>query len=541
MKSITPKTLFLIPLLVLFISCRKQAQPTTEVNFYDTELFREVQLKGIFEDSKTFVDLVPKMPLGQVIEIYEDQKSAPDFNLERFVQEYFNDQATAVLQFETDTTKSMYEHISSIWPKLTRGPDSIIPYSSRLALPFQYVVPGGRFKEIYYWDSYFTLEGLLVDGQDELADNMVANFTHLIDSLGFIPNGTRDYYLSRSQPPFYAMMVTAVNRKDSLGLVDYLPALVREYSFWMEGNDRLDNEERAVRYVVKINDSTVLNRYWDSGLSPRPEAYKEDLHLAADIAGEEKKQELYTNLRAGAASGWDYSSRWYQEEGDFSSTSTARIAAVDLNCLLYFLETQIANAYRMQGDKQNEQKFSAAARERENRIRQIFWDPEHEFFMDYNFNKEELTDEFTLAATYPLYFRIASEAQAKGVRDRLMKDFLKDGGLLTTLKNTGQQWDAPNGWAPLQWMAVRGLLNYGYDEEAREIMTRWLAVNERVYMNTGKMMEKYNVEDISLISGGGEYKTQDGFGWTNGVALGFRKILDEMGSKPTVTDQEHGL
>ncbi|MEN8799429.1 MAG: alpha,alpha-trehalase TreF [Flavobacteriaceae bacterium] len=537
MRSFTIKTFILVPLLVIFVSCRKQAKPVSEVSFYETELFREVQLNAIFEDSKTFVDLVPKIPQDQVIGFYEEQKNDPDFDLKQFVEEYFSDQATAVLQFETDTTKNMYEHLSSIWPKLTRGPDSIIPYSSRLVLPYQYVVPGGRFKEIYYWDSYFTLEGLLVDGQEKLARNMVANFTHLIDSLGFIPNGTRDYYLGRSQPPFYAMMVNAVVGKDSLRLVEYLPALLKEYGFWMEGSDRLMSDKRTVRHVVKINDSTVLNRYWDSKLGPRPEAYKEDSHLAAEIAAKEDKQELYTNLRAGAASGWDYSSRWYQEEGDFSSTATARIAPVDLNCLLFYLETQIANAYRIKGENQNEKKYRDVALERASRIQHLFWDPEEEFFTDYNFSEDKLTGEFTLAATYPLYFGIASEEQARAVKDRLMKDFLKDGGLLTTLKNTGQQWDAPNGWAPLQWMAAKGLLNYGYQDEAREIMTRWLAVNERVYKNTGKMMEKYNVEDISLISGGGEYKTQDGFGWTNGVALGFRKILDEMESESIATGQ----
>lgn len=531
MRSFMIRSLILIPLLVVFISCREQPKPVSEVHFYETELFREVQLNAIFEDSKTFVDLVPILSQDELIRLYENQKNDPDFDLKRFVEENFSDQATAVLQFETDTTKNMYEHISSIWPKLTRGPDSIIPYSSRLALPYQYVVPGGRFKEIYYWDSYFTLEGLLVDGQEQLARNMLANFTHLIDSLGFIPNGTRDYYLGRSQPPFYAMMVKAVAGKDSLEMADYLPALLKEYSFWMEGSDRLAADRRVVRHVVEINDSTVLNRYWDSKPGPRPEAYKEDTHLASETSAQEDKQELYINLRAGAASGWDYSSRWYQKEGDFSSTATAKIVAVDLNCLLYFLETQIANAYSIKAEKSGEEKFREAARLRAVRIQQLFWDPEKEFFMDYNFSEDKLTGELTLAATYPLYFGIASEEQARAVRDRLMSDFLKDGGLLTTLKNTGQQWDAPNGWAPLQWIAVKGLLNYGYQDDAREIMTRWLAVNERVYKNTGKMMEKYNVEDISLISGGGEYETQDGFGWTNGVALGFRKMLDEMESE----------
>jgi alpha,alpha-trehalase len=120
---------------------------------------------------------------------------------------------------------------------------------------------------------------------------------------------------------------------------------------------------------------------------------------------------------------------------------------------------------------------------------------------------------------------MASPAQASAVRQRLMEDFLSPGGLVTTLKASGQQWDAPNGWAPLQWMAVGGLLRYGYTQDAREIMTRWISLNRKVYRDTGKMLEKYNVQDTTLLSGGGEYPTQDGFGWSNGVAVGFRELL----------------
>ena len=514
-------------LLISSLGCRRQAETKPEVSFYDTELFKEVQLTGLFEDSKTFVDLVPKIPMNEVLERYERERQQEGFELEQFVETYFSDRSTAVLQFETDTTKTMYEHISSIWPKLSRGPDSVIPYSSRIALPYKYVVPGGRFKEIYYWDSYFTLEGLLVDNQDEMALSMVKNFTHLIDSLGFIPNGTRNYYLTRSQPPFYALMVNAISRKDSLRMLSFLPILEKEYSYWMGGRSELSLENPVEQHLFLINDSTVLNRYWDRGTSPRPEAYKEDHHLASELTSEAEKQELYANLRAGAASGWDFSSRWYAEEENFASTSTAHIAAVDLNCLLYYLETQISRAHRMNDNADMAERYATMADQREERIRQFFWDEPLGYFVDYNFEQTARTDELTLAGTYPLYFGIATEGQAQAVRDRLMSDFLKPGGLLTTLKNSGQQWDAPNGWAPLQWMAVKGLLRYGFKEEAREIMTRWLAVNERVYKNTGKMMEKYNVEDVSLISGGGEYKNQDGFGWTNGVALGFKELLDQ--------------
>ncbi len=434
----------------------------------------------------------------------------------------------ATLSFATDTTKTMYEHISSIWEKLTRGPDQVLPYSSRISLPKKYVVPGGRFQEIYYWDSYFTLEGLLVDDQEELARNMVDNFSFLIDSIGFIPNGTRNYYLSRSQPPYFALMVDAMARKDSSILLDYFPTIVKEYKFWMSGKSDLTSPYEMNNHVVKIEEEVFINRYWDSGNTPRPESYKEDYHLASDLETDAEKKQLYANLRAGAASGWDYSSRWYGKEGEFISTTSTTIAPVDLNCLIYFMETQIAKGYGLQGDENNEAIFHKKAEVRKKTIRELFWDKDLQFFMDYDLTGKSTTDELTMAAAFPLFCKVATEEQAEAVKQRLMADFLKDGGMTTTLKHSGQQWDAPNGWAPLQWIAVHGLINYGYTAEAKEIMERWLSLNEKVYQNTGKMMEKYNVEDVSLLSGGGEYETQDGFGWTNGVALGFKNLLEQM-------------
>ncbi len=515
-------------LLIAFSwACRKEApREISAVDFYTTELFREVQTQAIFKDSKTFPDLVPMAPYSEIVAKYEMEKDNPGFSLKAFVEDNFSDQTTAVLSFETDTTKNMYEHISSIWSKLTRGPDQVIPFSSRIPLPNSYVVPGGRFKEIYYWDSYFTIEGLLVDDEVALARDMVANFSHLIDSIGFIPNGTRNYYLTRTQPPFFSLMVDALSRKDSAAAREFFPSLVKEYDFWMQGKDSLIEGTGTYRYVARV-DSLTLNRYWDMGTTPRPEAYKEDLHLASDLASTEEKEALYVNLRSGAASGWDFSSRWFLED-DFASTATSRLVPVDLNCLMYFMEMEIAEGYGQAGDAAMQAQYETLAAKRAEAVQTLFWNPDMQYFHDYHLDSGSTMGQLTLAGAFPLYFELATPEQAQGVRDRLMNDFLRDGGLLTTLKDSGQQWDAPNGWAPLQWIAVKGLLNYGYTEEAKTIIRRWLALNERVYENTGKMMEKYNVEDTSLLSGGGEYETQDGFGWTNGVALGFREILKEL-------------
>ena len=517
-----------ILLLFLCLSCKTEAPVATKVDFYESQLFKDVQLNSIYKDSKTFVDLVPDRSYQELIALYEQEKNTSDFKLDVFVNSHFSDQFNSeTAKFETDTTKNMYEHISNIWGMLTRAPDKALAHSSRIPLPKEYVVPGGRFREIYYWDSYFTIEGLLADEKDSLATNMVNNFSHLIDTLGFIPNGTRNYYLSRSQPPFYTLMVTSLTKGDDQKFLDYLPYIEKEYNFWMDGASSLEAGD-LYKHVIKTTSGTVLNRYWDNRDTPRQESYKEDVHLAKQFKTEAEKKMLYSNLRAGAESGWDFSTRWYGKTEDFSSITTTTIAPVDLNCLLYYMETQLARGYRLKGEVDTANSYASKAEQRKNDIQALFWSSEASFFMDLDIPEGKVRNQMTLAGAFPLFFNLATKEQALQVKDHLMNDFLKDGGLLTTLEHSGQQWDAPNGWAPLQWIAVKGLLNYGYDKEAREIMERWLTLNEKVYANTGKMMEKYNVEDVTLLSGGGEYDLQDGFGWTNGVALGFRQLLKEM-------------
>lgn len=529
MKRYLPSLLFLF---LLSIACKHGPQVDKNLSLYESQLFKDVQLQAVFKDSKTFVDLVPTASITELEAKYLEQKERPDFDLESFVNEHFENRSMKSLAITTDTTKTMYEHIEDMWEKLARGPDTLVPYSSRIPLPHRYVVPGGRFQEIYYWDSYFTIEGLLAANKKRLAKSMVDNFAHLINRYGFIPNGTRDYFLTRSQPPFFSLMVRALARTEKNMSLYYLPEMSKEHAFFMD-HDSIDRPYGADKHVVQMIGGGLLNRYWDKGDTPRPEAYKEDVHLASEKATEEEKKQLFRDLRSAAESGWDFSSRWYLEDGDFASTGTTSIIPVDLNCLMYHLETMLAQGARLKGDSRSAMHFTGIANQRKSLIQQYLWNEEVGYFMDFNFKKAEHTPHMTLAGAFPLFFGIANRDQAEKIKDVLMEQFLKEGGLVTTLNHSGQQWDAPNGWAPLQWMAVNGLLAYGYKEEAKEIMQRWLTLNEKVFKNTGKMMEKYNVEDLSLLSGGGEYETQDGFGWTNGVALGFKKILDEIEASET--------
>ncbi len=485
-------------------------------------LFNDVQMNRVFEDGKTFVDCIPKKPLDSIQQEYLDQKEEPAFSLNKFVADNFDQPKLFGGHYQSNTNKTTAEHINELWEVLTRQPDE--KSGSLLPLPYPYIVPGGRFGEVYYWDSYFTMLGLLAAGRHEMIGNMVANFSHLIQTVGFIPNGNRSYYLGRSQPPFYALMVQLLATiKGKNILVDLLPTLEKEYDFWMKGQGELTNENSAISHVVKMKDAEILNRYWDEYDTARPESYREDVELTHST--KQPANSLYRHLRAGAESGWDYSHRWFKDEKNFASISAASIVPVDLNCLLYYAEHTIAEAHHIKADEAGARKYELLAEARKQAIQKYCWSNEAGFFVDYDWEDDQQKNIPTLAGMAPLFFKLATQEQADLVAESINGKFLQPGGVVTTLEQTGQQWDAPNGWAPLQWMTIKGLSNYDHTSLAKEISDRWLALNDKVYKATGKMMEKYNVMDLSQLAGGGEYQSQDGFGWTNGVYLALKDLF----------------
>ncbi len=482
------------------------------------ELFEEVQLQNILGDGKTFPDCIPKRSLEEINQDYLNQKDKAHFELKKFILDNFALPKGSATECISDTTKSAEQHITDLWEVLTRTPDeaggSIIP------LPHPYIVPGGRFREIYYWDSYFTMLGLKVSGRTDLIQNMVDNFAHLIDRVGYIPNGNRTYYLGRSQPPFFSLVVKLLSELRKNVLTQYLPQLEREYAFWMRDENLSDNSPH--HRVVRLPDGSLLNRYWDENKTPRPESFKEDVELAHHAI--QKPESLYRNIRAAAESGWDFSSRWFRDENSFATIHTTEIIPVDLNCLLYHLEVVLAEAYRESGNNPESIKYLRHSVARKEAIIKYCWNEEQGFFVDYDFVAQKQKQSLTLAAAFPLFFEVASPEQARAVERILRDKFLKPGGLTTSLLHSGQQWDAPNGWAPLQWIAYRGLLNYGLEDLANQLKTNWVNVNLKVYAKSGKMTEKYDVWSKEGEASGGEYPNQDGFGWTNGVFLAMNKI-----------------
>jgi alpha,alpha-trehalase len=482
-------------------------------------LYRAVELAHLFPDSKTFADMTPKEAPAHIVSAYEAQREAAAFDLRKFVDAHFAGPRHETHPYTPDPKQTVVAHIDTLWDVLRRDPDPVSSrWSSLLPLPAPYVVPGGRFDEVYYWDSYFIMLGLVASGRHDLANDELKNFATLIDRYGHIPNGNRTYYLSRSQPPFFAQMVGLLAQQDGDSVyLQYLPELKAEYDYWMDGAASV-GPGHAVRHVVRLFDGTVLNRYWDERDAPRDESYREDIDTARSMP-QRNAGDLWRNLRAGGETGWDFSSRWFADNRTLATIDVTSLVPVDLNALLYGLERTLAKAYRLQGDATRAENFEARATARAEAIRHWLWDASIGAFTDYDYVHRTLRHRLTAATVYPLFAGVASREQARTVAESVKRGLLRPGGMATTQAATGQQWDEPNGWAPLQYLAVIGLRRYGEAALARTIATRWIRTNVAYYARTGKLVEKYDIGRNAghASASGGEYPLQDGFGWTNGV------------------------
>ena len=226
-----------------------------------------------------------------------------------------------------------------------------------------------------------------------------------------------------------------------------------------------------------------------------------------------------SDIRAGTESGWDFSSRWFADSRTMAAIDATEIIPVDLNALLFGMEGAIRAGCERAGDHDCAEDFAKRVAARRAAIDRYLWDPSRGVYLDYRWAAKQRTDHVTAATLYPLFTRLASEAEAASVANTVEAELMKPGGIVTTTLDTGQQWDWPNGWAPVQWIAVEGLAGYGQNRLAETIACRWMANVSRVYRSTGKLIEKYDVIETNKPGGGGEYPTQDGFGWTNGVML----------------------
>lgn len=476
-------------------------------------LFDEVQRSKIFEDQKTMTDAVPLFPISEINEKYENEKNAGNFDLKSFVIANFDFLETQI-KISTEQQLPIEQHIEKLWDQLTRT--TLEEKGTLLKLPKPYIVPGGRFNEFFYWDSYFVMLGLQTSGRIKMMENIVENCSYLIQKFGFVPNASRTHFLSRSQPPYFSLMLDLLSESTNDGEIysKYYETLEKEYRFWMDGEKDLENDS-ATKRVIKTKQGAILNRYYDSENTPRPESYSIDIEDAENAS----VKEFYRNIRAACESGWDFSSRWFADGDAIQTIETLDIAQVDLNCLLWHLEDTLAKTSKLKNLSDKHHYFSQRAENRKKAIDQYFWDEKGRIYRDYHIKNNQKTSSESIATLYPLFLNLSNTDQAKALSETLSEKFLFSGGLVTTTKNSGQQWDFPNAWAPYQWLGFLSMKNYGFHDVAEKIKNNWCSNVERVYSNTGKLMEKYNALDTETIAGGGEYPNQDGFGWTNGVYL----------------------
>jgi alpha,alpha-trehalase len=378
-------------------------------------LYRDVELAHLFPDSKTFADMVPNESPQQIVANYAAHKDGAHFDLKYFVDERFTLPTRETKNYVSDPGQSVTADIDTLWSVLRRDPDATASaWSSLLPLPYPYIVPGDRFDEIYYWDSYFIMLGLRQSGREELLKNELDNFATLVDRYGHIPNGNRTYYLSRSQPPFFAQMVRLkAEREGDQGYLRYLPALREEYAYWMDGHDKVAPGS-AYRHVVRLPDSTLLNRYWDDRATPRDESYREDV-VTAQQTPQHNTEDLWRNLRAGGETGWDFSSRWFADGKTLATIEVTSLIPVDLNSLLVNLERTLAKAYRVQGDATHAENLEPRAAARADAIHRVSWDAPLNAFGDYDFVRHRLTHRLSAATVYSLYAGVATKAQAASV------------------------------------------------------------------------------------------------------------------------------
>jgi alpha,alpha-trehalase len=405
-----------------------------------------------------------------------------------------------------------------------------------LYLPFPYVVPGGRFNEMYGWDSYFIQVGLLRDGEIELAKNMADNFLYQIENYGKVLNANRTYYLSRSQPPFLTQMVLGVYRKtnDIKWLRDAVPAIEKYYRFWTS--------------EPHLTKETGLSHYFDLGNGPAPEVISDERDEQGrthydrvkeyyrtheikdyDLAQyyHREKDELtdlfYKGDRSMRESGFDPSNRF----GPFN-IDIIHYDPVCLNSLLYLMETETAEIMKTLGRTGEAKTWLGRAGERRRSINRLMWDERDGLYYDYNFVEKRVRRYPYVTTFYPLWAGIADRKQAARVVANLNR-FERAGGLQTSTNASGSQWDAPFGWGNLQMIAVKGLRRYGYASEANRITANFLSMILKDFLEHNTIVEKYDVERRSSELGAGikfgYAANQIGFGWTNAA---FTELYAEL-------------
>lgn len=383
--------------------------------------------------------------------------------------------------------KEAREYINQFWPKLTRFHPK--DDGGLLGLPKPYLVPAHEeghefdFNELYYWDSYFMIQGLLNQDNRELIIGILDDLMSLFERFKIIPNASRTYLTGRSQPPF---------------LTSFIWDLFQTYNL----------DKKWLERVMKVAEDEYKT-VWMGTTKPNARLVYKGLSRYYDIN--------YINELAQAESGWDMSPRFGRHALEY--------LPVDLNALLYKYEIDFGRTARVLGDKRKAAEWETTARHRKQTMNELMWDKGRGLYYDYNYTKEKKGNVSSLASYYAMWSGLADEEQAKQMVSSL-KRFENKGGLATTdslpigqyvLGAIPTQWAYPNGWAPLHFLVIYGLQKYGYTNDALRISNKWLKTNLSWFEKHHVFIEKYNVVQPDKPPIKGLYPSQTGFGWTNSV------------------------
>ncbi|CAG4962138.1 unnamed protein product [Colias eurytheme] len=529
---------------------RSKLPPTCDSMIYcHGPLLDTVQMAGLYNDSKTFVDMKMKLSPNITMEHFHQMMNRTGSrptkaDILEFVNQNFDPEGSEFEDWRPtdwkdnpaflDRIKDPLLHqwasdLNKLWLELGRKMKEDVKLNqdlySIIYVDNPFIVPGGRFREFYYWDSYWIIKGLLLSEMRSTAKGMVTNFLDVVDRIGFIPNGGRIYYKMRSQPPLLIPMVKLIydDSSDLEYLRMHIHTLDREFDYWVTNHTvEFKHEGQTVK----------LWRYTDQSQGPRPESYKEDIDCAKHFDTEDKKEELYAELKAAAESGWDFSSRWFilngTNKGNLTNLKTRSIIPVDLNAIMCWNAQLMSEFHALLGNTDKAGYYRNVHAEMLDAIEKVLWHEDVGVWLDFSLESGRRRDYFYPSNIAPLWTGCYDRARKEYYVNRVINylDKVKvdifEGGIPTTFEHSGEQWDYPNAWPPLQYIFVVGLDSTGLPEAKRlanEIATKWVRSNFEVWKQKTAMLEKYDATIFGGYGGGGEYVLQTGFGWTNGVVM----------------------
>lgn len=529
-------------------------QCSSKIFCYGT-LLETFQMAGLYNDSKTFVDMKLKQSPDDTLTHFDTLMATTKNNptrddLYNFIAENFdgtnkefenwtptdfNENPVFLNKIKKTEYRDWASKLNSLWLILGRKMTADVAANNELYsiihVPNPVIVPGGRFREFYYWDSYWIVRGLLLSEMYTTCKGMLENFLSIIERFGYIPNGGRIYYTKRSQPPLLSAMIKAYvdTTHDKQFAIDSVDTLEQEFQFFMNN------------HTVEVN-GHVLAYYGDKSSGPRPESYKEDVDSSRIFNTDEEKEEYYSELKAAAESGMDFSSRWFinaegTNKGTLTNLKTRSIIPVELNAILFWNAKIISEFYLYKGNAVKAAEYECKAQEIQQAIDAVLWNEEAGAWLDYDMINNKPRNYFVPTNLSPLWMNCYNASDSQHIADRVLHYITTNGldnypgGVPNTLEDTGEQWDFPNVWPPMQYILVKGLANLP-DQRCKDLAKkwaeRWVLSNYLAFTDRGDMYEKYDATEIGGHGGGGEYDTQIGFGWSNGVIM---ELLDIYGAE----------